>query len=133
VATRYDVIVVGAGPGGTAAAKVAAEKGLKVLLLERARTPGQKNMSGSYLFRNLNEELFPGFLKADFHKGQIRIGGIHFQWIYDNDEKRYGVSMSPGGEAIRDMMTVFRDETDKWFANQAVKAGAELRWPWPPT
>ncbi len=37
---NYDVIVVGAGPGGSIAAKEAAEKGLKVLLLERDREIG---------------------------------------------------------------------------------------------
>ncbi|NOR43996.1 MAG: geranylgeranyl reductase family protein [Candidatus Delongbacteria bacterium] len=37
---EYDVIVVGAGPGGSVAAKEAAEKGLKVLLLERDREIG---------------------------------------------------------------------------------------------
>ncbi len=125
--SKYDVIVVGAGPGGTVAAKTAAQKKLKVLLLERARTPGEKNMSGSYLFRNLNEELWPGFLQQDFHKGHIRIGGISFVWIYDNDQKRYGIVAQPGGYAIRDMLTVYRPETDKWFAEQAVKAGAELK------
>lgn len=124
---KYDVIVVGAGPGGTAAAKVAAEKKLKVLLLERGRTPGDKNMSGSYLFRNICEQLFPGFQKAPFHKGQIRIGGIDFRWVYDNDEKRYGIVASPGGDAMRDMMMVYRNESDQWFANEAVKAGAELK------
>lgn len=125
--SNYDVIVVGAGPGGTAAAKVAAEKKLKVLLLERARTPGDKNMSGSYLFRNICEELFPGFQKAPFNDGQIRIGGIDFRWLYDNDEKRFGVVASSGSDAFHDMMMVYRNESDSWLANEAVKAGAELK------
>ena len=123
----YDVIVVGAGPGGTAAAKVAAEKKLKVLLLERARTPGDKNMSGSYLFRNVCEELFPGFQKAPFHDGQCRIGGIDFRWAYDNDEKQYGMVAGVGADAMRDMMMVYRNESDEWLAGEAVKAGAELK------
>ena len=37
---EYDVIVVGAGPGGSWAAKAAAEKGAKVLLLEKDREVG---------------------------------------------------------------------------------------------
>jgi hypothetical protein len=38
--TEYDVIVVGAGPGGSIAAKVAAENGLSVLLLEKRQEIG---------------------------------------------------------------------------------------------
>ncbi len=124
---KYDVIVVGAGAGGTAAAKIAAEKKLKVLLLERGRTPGDKNMSGSYLFREISEEIFPGFQQAPFHKGQIRIGGIDMKWSLNNDEKVYGMLVTPGGEAMRDMMTVYRNESDRWLSNEAVKCGAELK------
>jgi len=43
---KYDVIVVGCGPGGAIAGKTAAEKGLKTLILERGRKPGEKNVSG---------------------------------------------------------------------------------------
>ena len=38
---HYDVIVVGAGPAGSLAAKTAAEKGLKVLLLEKRQEIGE--------------------------------------------------------------------------------------------
>ncbi|MFO7810283.1 MAG: NAD(P)/FAD-dependent oxidoreductase, partial [Candidatus Delongbacteria bacterium] len=38
--SKYDVIVVGGGPGGCTAAKECAEKGLRVLLLERHREIG---------------------------------------------------------------------------------------------
>ena len=34
---RYDLIIVGAGPGGAMAAKTAGENGLKVALLERRK------------------------------------------------------------------------------------------------
>ena len=36
----YDVIVVGAGPGGSIAAKVAAESDLRVLILEKRQEIG---------------------------------------------------------------------------------------------
>ena len=42
----YDVIIVGGGPGGCAAAKEAAEAGLTALLLERGNFCGEKNSSG---------------------------------------------------------------------------------------
>lgn len=127
MAPKWDLIVVGAGPGGTAAAKAAAEKKLKVLILERAKTPGDKQMSGSYLFRTITNEVFPGFDNCEFHKGQIRIAGVDFRWTIDNDEKIHGMSVQPGSDAMRNWMTVFRNETDKWFAEQAVKAGAEIK------
>ncbi len=38
--SEFDVIVVGAGPGGPIAAKVAAENGLSVLLLEKRQEIG---------------------------------------------------------------------------------------------
>ena len=53
---KYDLVVVGAGLDGTAVAKVAAEKGLKTLLLERGKTAGDKNMSGSTLWRTFQYE-----------------------------------------------------------------------------
>ncbi|HEV2356996.1 MAG TPA: FAD-dependent oxidoreductase, partial [bacterium] len=37
---RYDVVVVGAGPGGAEAARAAAGQGLRALLLEEHRTVG---------------------------------------------------------------------------------------------
>src|SRR5437667_8295368 len=37
--TQYDVIVIGCGPAGSAAAAVLAEKGRRVLVLEREKFP----------------------------------------------------------------------------------------------
>jgi len=44
MAKEYDVIVVGAGPGGTCCAALLAKKGLKVLLLEKNAKVGGKMM-----------------------------------------------------------------------------------------
>ncbi|MFZ3384369.1 MAG: FAD-dependent oxidoreductase, partial [Candidatus Methanoperedens sp.] len=38
--SRYDVIIVGAGPGGSIAAKTCAKAGLEVLLIEKRQEIG---------------------------------------------------------------------------------------------
>jgi digeranylgeranylglycerophospholipid reductase len=47
---KYDIIVIGGGPGGLMAAKVAAEDGLKVLLVERKRSITEINRACSQIF-----------------------------------------------------------------------------------
>ncbi|AWR98065.1 FAD-binding protein [Acidianus sulfidivorans JP7] len=44
---KFDVIVIGAGPAGSAASLIASKAGLKVITLERGPEPGSKNVSGA--------------------------------------------------------------------------------------
>jgi prolycopene isomerase len=53
----YDVIIVGAGPGGSACAGLLAKKGMKVLLLDKNERPGGKMMTFSR--DGFKYELFP--------------------------------------------------------------------------
>ena len=46
---RYDVIVIGAGPAGSMAARTLARKGKSVLLLERGSFPGREKACGGML------------------------------------------------------------------------------------
>ncbi len=46
---KFDVIVVGAGPAGTACALTCAKNGLNVLLVERGEYPGAKNVRGCFV------------------------------------------------------------------------------------
>ncbi len=57
----YDVIVVGAGPGGSAAAKKCADLGLKTLLIERRKLPRNKVCSGMVM-----SNLAQGLVKREF-------------------------------------------------------------------
>ncbi|WP_434447384.1 FAD-dependent oxidoreductase [Lentzea sp. E54] len=49
VVQLWDVVVVGAGPAGATAARVAAEAGCSVLLLERAAIPRYKTCGGGLI------------------------------------------------------------------------------------
>ena len=59
-----DVIVVGGGPAGIAAAIEVARAGKKVVLLERSSYPGSKNMYGGAVYTKALKEIF----KEDFDK-----------------------------------------------------------------
>ncbi|MDK2384184.1 MAG: FAD-dependent oxidoreductase, partial [Candidatus Korarchaeota archaeon] len=61
VGYRFDVIVVGAGPAGSASAYTLAKKGFKVLLVERGRIPGSKNVFGGRVYADPLREVFDGF------------------------------------------------------------------------
>ena len=61
-AAEYDVAVVGAGPGGSAAALALSRGGLRVAILEKAVPPRYKTCGGGLLGRTL--ELLPLDLRA---------------------------------------------------------------------
>jgi electron transfer flavoprotein-quinone oxidoreductase len=63
---HYEAIVVGAGPGGAAAAARLAKEGIETIVLETGIEPGSKNVSGGLIYAEESspytiEELFPGF------------------------------------------------------------------------
>jgi electron transfer flavoprotein-quinone oxidoreductase len=47
---KYEAVVVGAGPAGSAAALELARNGVQVLVLERGKEPGAKNVTGGVLY-----------------------------------------------------------------------------------
>ena len=47
---KYDVVIVGAGLAGLAAAYYLASRGYDVIVLEKAKVPGQKNVTGGVIY-----------------------------------------------------------------------------------
>ncbi|MBS4026821.1 MAG: FAD-dependent oxidoreductase [Clostridia bacterium] len=122
---KFDVIVVGAGPAGIAAAHTAAKAGLKVIMFERGDHPGAKNVMGGVIYRQPTEEIIPEFWKKgaplERHLVEQRA------WIMDKDSVvSIGYKSSLYGEEPYNNFTVLRARFDRWFAKQAVEAGALL-------
>ena len=59
MSTDYDVIIVGAGPAGSAAAYSLAKNGHHVLMLERGKEPGSKNVYGGRIYPYSLSQLIP--------------------------------------------------------------------------
>ncbi|MDW7675485.1 MAG: FAD-dependent oxidoreductase, partial [Bacillota bacterium] len=122
---KFDVIVVGAGPAGIAAAYTAAKAGLKVIIFERGDHPGAKNVMGGVIYRQPTEELIPKF----WEKGAPLERHLIEQraWLLDKDSAvTLGYKCSLFGKEPYNNFTVLRAKFDHWFAKQAVEAGALL-------
>ncbi len=130
---KYDLIVVGAGPGGSTAALTAAEAGMEVLLLERSRYPGEKNASGFALSTKAWRD-FPFIAELDLPSMRYnRFCVAHILSPPPEMEERFSISSGPsrrmGYPEARDFFTVgmLRREFDTWLAERARAAGAELK------
>ncbi len=105
-----DILIIGAGPAGLACAKILAEQGRKVLVLERRQEIGPKVCAGgitwSGLIRLVPEELIEGRFPE--------------QHIFTPCQQI----------AVREpepvIATVSRRTLGQWMARQAAQAGAEI-------
>ncbi len=112
--TIYDAIVVGLGPGGSSAARAMAEKGLRVLGLDRARFPRHKPCGGCLslkIGRVLEDELRP-LVERDIHGATLCFkggGSVHAR----------------SARPVAHMVTRLRFDTH--LVAKAREAGAEIR------
>lgn len=124
MAEKFDVIVVGCGPAGSAAAYTLAKSGLKVIMIERGEYPGSKNVMGGILYRHPLDELIPEFLEEAPLERPIVEQNI---WILGKQSViKAGYRGLEWAEPPHNNFTVFRAKFDQWFANKAVEKGALL-------
>lgn len=116
---KFDVIVVGAGPAGASAAFTLARAGFNVLIIERGRVPGSKNMFGGRVYVTPLKEIYPDFeSKAPIHRWVTQ---EKISIFFGNDS----VSFEFKGERGTSFVTYLSQLTN-WMASRAEQEGAIL-------
>jgi electron transfer flavoprotein-quinone oxidoreductase len=119
---KFDVIVIGAGPSGNACAYTLANRGLKVLQLERGEYPGSKNVQGAILYADALETIIP-----DFRSDAPLERHIIEQRIWMMDDRSYCGAHYRSEDFNEDRpnrYTIIRAPFDKWFSRKVAAAGA---------
>jgi electron transfer flavoprotein-quinone oxidoreductase len=119
---KFDVIIVGAGPAGNAAAYTLAKAGLKVLQLERGEYPGSKNVQGAILYADALERLIPDFRDTaplERHVIEQRLWMMDTQSFIGTHYRSDDFNKEPFNR-----YTIIRARFDKWFSEKVQEAGA---------
>ncbi|EKD33818.1 MAG: hypothetical protein ACD_75C02584G0002 [uncultured bacterium] len=109
--SHYDVIIIGAGPGGLACARVTAAHGLKTLVLERKETLGKKVCAGGITWNGLQKKVPVDISERQFCK----------QHIFTRWQSTWVSAPMPI------IATVNREKLGREMAKEALQAGAEIR------
>jgi electron transfer flavoprotein-quinone oxidoreductase len=121
---KFDVIVVGAGLAGLAAAYTLAGNGMEVLVLERGDYPGAKNVTGGRLYVNPVRDLFPDL----WNEAPLERFIVHEGAVLMANERSLAIHYS--GNELRaephQSYSVLRAKFDRWLAEQAEAKGAML-------
>lgn len=110
----WDVVVVGAGPAGSSAARVAAERGARVLLLDRAKFPRYKTCGGGLI--GISLEYVPKEVLATVEQ---RVTSVRFTLR--------GRAANIHRSRLPFLALVQRERFDQALADAAVAAGVEFR------
>lgn len=118
---KFDVIIIGAGVAGSAAAYSLAKAGREVLIVDRANTPGQKNMTGGRLYTYALEALMPGeWADAPLEREVTR---EVLMMMNQEDSIAIDTTLS---SVKQQSFTVLRARFDAWLAGKAEEAGAMM-------
>jgi electron transfer flavoprotein-quinone oxidoreductase len=119
----FDVIVVGAGLSGSAAAAIAARSGLKVAVIERGQNPGSKNYFGGALYTHSLLEIYPDLWdrKPPLERPVTETG---FWFLSKDGLVKATVQGGKVNSQPIDAYVALRAKFDAWWAEQAQKEGA---------
>jgi digeranylgeranylglycerophospholipid reductase len=113
---QYDLVVVGAGPGGSVAAQTAAQAGLSVLLLEKRQEIG----SPVRCAEGVSHDQLTAFVEPDSRWIAAQVRRAEITAVASGVARTYSAD---GGRGYILERRVF----DRFLAEQAAVAGAEVR------
>ncbi|MEM4310846.1 MAG: FAD-dependent oxidoreductase [Nitrososphaerales archaeon] len=142
---KFDVIIVGAGPAGSACAYYLAKEGYNVLLLDKAKVPGQRNMTGGVLYGAYEKgygliDLIPDFQEEAPLERKIVEHSVFIisDPLEKDDRLSYKCKKLDESSLLSKLRLIYiekgtgydysvlRAKFDKWFAFKAMKEGAML-------
>lgn len=120
----FDIVIVGAGPAGAAAALVAARAGSRVAVVERGPFPGAKNMYGGVVYGRVLDDLIPQWWEEVPKQRWIT---RRLTMTLDGD-RAMTVDYRTGawGRPPYNGCTTLRPDFDAWLAAKAEAAGATI-------
>jgi electron transfer flavoprotein-quinone oxidoreductase len=116
---HYEAVVVGAGPGGAAAAATLARNGVETVVLERGVDAGSKNVTGGLIYAEESapytiDGLFPGFRE---HAAERPVTDYYIHNIAGDKVKSFDIT--EGHETDTEWAdAVLRRKMDSWVARR---------------
>ncbi|HLY77713.1 MAG TPA: FAD-dependent oxidoreductase [Thermoplasmata archaeon] len=121
---RFDVVVVGAGLAGCAAAYTAAREGLQVVLAERGSQPGTKTVSGGLLYTHVLGRMFPKFWEEEPSPVERAIDRNVVSLLTPTRAASLDYFDADFSRPPFNAFSVLRSRLDPWLAGKAEAAGA---------
>jgi Dehydrogenases (flavoproteins) len=121
---KYEVLIIGAGPAGLAAAYKLAQAGIEVVVIERGDYPGSKNLSGAVFYSRVMDELMPRFWEEA--PVERYITNYYTTLMTKGDYFNFEYKSQALGQEPYNAFSILRGTFDRWLAKKAEDAGAMI-------